>query len=80
MLQAVFWASVALILYTHVGYPLLLWLLTRVRRPDPKRRDSAIGELPRVSLIVAAHDEEKVIADKVSRTRWSSTTRAGGSS
>jgi cellulose synthase/poly-beta-1,6-N-acetylglucosamine synthase-like glycosyltransferase len=66
VLQAVFWASVALILYTHVGYPLLLWLLTRVRRPDPKRRDSAIGELPRVSLIVAAHDEEKVIADKVS--------------
>jgi len=30
VLQAVFWASVALILYTHAGYPLLLWLLARV--------------------------------------------------
>ena len=30
MLEAVFWASVGLILYTHAGYPLLLWLLSLV--------------------------------------------------
>jgi cellulose synthase/poly-beta-1,6-N-acetylglucosamine synthase-like glycosyltransferase len=57
-----FWASTALIAYTHLGYPALLTLLTRRRRgrtyvePDP---------LPLVSLIVAAHDEEDVIAAKV---------------
>jgi len=64
MLEAAFWISAALIVYAHAGYPLLLWLLARFRRRPPAGpRD---GEwLPRVSLIVAAHDEEDVIAAKV---------------
>jgi cellulose synthase/poly-beta-1,6-N-acetylglucosamine synthase-like glycosyltransferase len=60
----VFWLCVGLILYTHAGYPLVLRaLLTLRRRPtlEPGRWD----ELPRVSLIVAAYDEEEVIAAKV---------------
>jgi cellulose synthase/poly-beta-1,6-N-acetylglucosamine synthase-like glycosyltransferase len=59
-----FWLSVALIVYTHLGYPLVLRVLvSRRRRPtlDPGTWD----ELPRVSLIVAAFDEEAVIAAKV---------------
>ena len=28
-----FWVSVGLLVYTHLGYPALLWLLTRSRRP-----------------------------------------------
>jgi cellulose synthase/poly-beta-1,6-N-acetylglucosamine synthase-like glycosyltransferase len=58
----VFWASVALLVYTHVGYPLALWLVARARRT---RGGHAVGELPRVSLIVAAYDEDAVIARKV---------------
>jgi cellulose synthase/poly-beta-1,6-N-acetylglucosamine synthase-like glycosyltransferase len=65
VLQAAFWASVALILYTHAGYPLLLWLLSRVRRTRGSSARVRAEEPPRVSLIVAAHDEELVIADKV---------------
>jgi cellulose synthase/poly-beta-1,6-N-acetylglucosamine synthase-like glycosyltransferase len=67
VLEAVFWASVALIVYTHAGYPLLLWVLSRVRRTRTTRArvTPVSGGLPRVSLIVAAHDEESVIADKV---------------
>ena len=62
MLEALFWASAGLIAYTHAGYPLLLWLVARGRRaPTPR----PAAELPRVSLIVAAYDEEAVIADKV---------------
>jgi cellulose synthase/poly-beta-1,6-N-acetylglucosamine synthase-like glycosyltransferase len=59
----VFWIAVGLIAYTHVCYPLLLWLLSRVHRPA--RADAAAADLPTVSLIVAAHAEEPVIADKV---------------
>ena len=62
MLEVLFWASVALIVYAHAGYPLLLWPLARGRRPPPER---AGEHLPRVSLVVAAYDEETVIERKV---------------
>jgi cellulose synthase/poly-beta-1,6-N-acetylglucosamine synthase-like glycosyltransferase len=59
-----FWLSAALIAYTHLGYPLALRLLLGLRR-RPSKGAPAWGELPRISLIVAAYDEEAVIADKV---------------
>src|SRR5918994_7359192 len=63
LLEVVFWASVALLVYAHVGYPLLLRALVAVRGSRP----AAVGaaELPAVSLIVAAHNEEAVIERKV---------------
>jgi cellulose synthase/poly-beta-1,6-N-acetylglucosamine synthase-like glycosyltransferase len=69
VLQALFWASVALIVYTHVGYPLLLWVLSRLRRTPTTRARQAGDQPPRVSLIVAARDEEAVIADKIGNAR-----------
>jgi cellulose synthase/poly-beta-1,6-N-acetylglucosamine synthase-like glycosyltransferase len=66
VLAIVFWVSAALLVYTHIGYPLVLWVLARNRsdRVDAHARASD-EELPRVSLIVAAHDEEGVIERKV---------------
>ena len=29
-LEIVFWAAIGLILYAHLGYPLLLWALARL--------------------------------------------------
>ncbi len=63
MIAALFWISAALIVYTHLGYPLLLRILVDVRR-RPERR-AQLDPLPTVSLIVAAYDEQDVIADKV---------------
>jgi cellulose synthase/poly-beta-1,6-N-acetylglucosamine synthase-like glycosyltransferase len=65
VLAVVFWGSVALIAYTHVGYPIALWLLSRLRPSREHPPPPADAELPSVSLIVAAHDEEAVIAAKV---------------
>ena len=62
-MTVLFWVSAGLLVYTHVGYPLVLWLLARVVRRRP--RGTAAAELPSVSLVVAAYDEEAVIADKV---------------
>jgi cellulose synthase/poly-beta-1,6-N-acetylglucosamine synthase-like glycosyltransferase len=66
-LEIVFWVASGLLVYTHVGYPLVLRALSRTRptqqpapTPDP---------LPSVSLIVAAHDEEAVIAGWVASAR-----------
>ena len=57
----VFIVSAGLVAWEYVGYPLALALLARLR-PRPRRR--ALLELP-LSVIVAAHDEVVVIADKV---------------
>ena len=62
-LAVVLWTSLGLIVYAHVGYPLLLAALARVRRRVPPA--AAAAELPRVTLIVAAHDEEAVIERRV---------------
>jgi cellulose synthase/poly-beta-1,6-N-acetylglucosamine synthase-like glycosyltransferase len=68
-IAVIFWVSSGLILWTHLGYPLLLWLLTRGRdsqlASSPTPLDAAREVLPRVSLVIAAHDEEAVIAARV---------------
>jgi cellulose synthase/poly-beta-1,6-N-acetylglucosamine synthase-like glycosyltransferase len=63
-LEIVFWGCVAAILYTHAGYPLALRTLLAMRR-KPTLRPGTWEEPPTVSLIVAAYDEEEVIAAKV---------------
>jgi len=64
MLVAIFWICVGLIAYTHLGYPLVLRALISLRR-HPTLHPGTWDEPPRVSLIVAAFDEEDVIAAKV---------------
>jgi cellulose synthase/poly-beta-1,6-N-acetylglucosamine synthase-like glycosyltransferase len=60
----VFWCSAFLLVYTHAGYPLVLWALARLRRTRGTA-DAPAGELPSVSLVVAAYDEAPVIEQKV---------------
>jgi cellulose synthase/poly-beta-1,6-N-acetylglucosamine synthase-like glycosyltransferase len=67
VLEIVFWVAVGLIVYAHLGYPLLLRGLVAL----VGERGSGVvqGELPRVSLIVPAHDEEIVIERKLANAR-----------
>ena len=61
LLKTVFWASAGALAWTHVGYPLAAAAFAR-KRPKPVRyRDN----VPGVTLIVAAHDEEAVIEDRL---------------
>ena len=71
LLVIVFWVCVALILYAHVGYPVLLGLLAwiRGRRARTRARPLPDDELPTVSVIVAAYAEEDVIAERVANIR-----------
>ena len=63
LLKGLFWASAGAIVYTHAGYPLVLRAMA-ARRPEPPPPEPP-ADLPSVSLIVAAYDEEQVIEDKV---------------
>jgi cellulose synthase/poly-beta-1,6-N-acetylglucosamine synthase-like glycosyltransferase len=67
ILAALFWLSVGLIVYTHLGYPALLWILTRLRGASDTAPMPA-AEPPGVSLIVAAHDEQESIVGWVRST------------
>jgi cellulose synthase/poly-beta-1,6-N-acetylglucosamine synthase-like glycosyltransferase len=69
-LEIVFWVCAGLIVWTQLGYALALALLARVLRrgagsASDTRAGIAPGPAPALSLIVAAHDEESVIAEKV---------------
>ena len=65
-LKLAFWGSAGLVVYTQLGYPLLLAGLDRLRRPpEPDVLPGGDRDLPDVSLVVAAYNEGPVIADKV---------------
>ncbi|MEX2177024.1 MAG: glycosyltransferase family 2 protein [Pirellulaceae bacterium] len=64
-LSLVLWTSLALISYTYVGYPLLLFLAARLwgRRPEAPRSEPA--PWPKVGLLISAHNEEAWIAGRI---------------
>jgi len=57
VVEVVFWASLALLVWSHVGYPLAAAALARLVPRPVRARDWT----PSVTVIVAAHDEEAVI-------------------
>ncbi|MEA2187506.1 MAG: hypothetical protein QOK16_2517, partial [Solirubrobacteraceae bacterium] len=62
----VFWLSAGLLVYAQLGYPLLLAALVRVPRRRARPARGGLGtDPPTVSLIVAAYEEQAVIAAKV---------------
>ena len=66
-LAVLFWVCVALLVYAQVGYPALLWLLSRVRRvpTTPLAVWPPVGDPPTVAVIVAAYREQDSIAARV---------------
>jgi cellulose synthase/poly-beta-1,6-N-acetylglucosamine synthase-like glycosyltransferase len=63
-MEFVFWGSVFLVFHAYFGYPLSLWVLSRVRNKKVRKADF----FPRVTLIIAACDEEKRIREKLENT------------
>jgi cellulose synthase/poly-beta-1,6-N-acetylglucosamine synthase-like glycosyltransferase len=62
--EIVAWISAAALFYTYAGYPILLFLLSKLR-PRAVRR----GEfLPTVSLIITAYNEERDLHGKLENT------------
>jgi hypothetical protein len=64
MIELVFWLAAMAVAYTWVGYPVLLAVLRRRRRPTR----SARRRLPRLTVLVAAYNEATCIAAKLRST------------
>lgn len=64
LLTLFFWLCLSLIGYTYIGYPLLLWLLARLV-PQRTSPTPAEAELPTITLLIAAYNEEATLAAKL---------------
>lgn len=64
MAETIFWLSAAALIYTYLGYPLLVALVGTIR-PRTQRR-SAFE--PAVSVIITAYNEERDLAAKLENT------------
>jgi cellulose synthase/poly-beta-1,6-N-acetylglucosamine synthase-like glycosyltransferase len=61
LLRSLFWGSFGALVWTHAGYPLAAAGLARLRCREVRRADVT----PSVTVIVPAHDEEKVIGRRL---------------
>ena len=66
VLAILFWTGVGLLVWTHAAYPLAMRLLATVRTRRIRTDDAYV---PRVSVIVAAHNEEPVIERRLANLR-----------
>ena len=53
------------VFYVYVGYPLLLALFSRGKKPQALAPDLPDEELPTATILIAAHNEEASIAEKI---------------
>ena len=66
ILGLLFWVSALLLLYTYLGYPLLLGILARLA--PRKTNSSTCVDLPTVTLLISAYNERPVIAAKIANS------------
>ena len=64
--EIAFWAAILLVVWTYAGYPLVLVALAR---GSHHVGESPEADLPAVSLIIAAHNEEAVIERRLRNAR-----------
>ena len=72
MMATLFWLCMAIVVYTYVGYGIVLYLMVFVKRLATKAKplaDITDDRLPEVTLMVCAYNEEDIIAEKMDNTR-----------
>jgi cellulose synthase/poly-beta-1,6-N-acetylglucosamine synthase-like glycosyltransferase len=63
-MKVIFWAAAAALAYTYVGYPALVWAVSRLRPRAVRRGESE----PTVTVIITAYNEERDLASKLDNT------------
>lgn len=67
LILTLFWLGVIIILYTYLGYGLVIYLLSKLKG-NSKPIVSPQRNLPEVTILIAAYNEEQVIEDKIKNT------------
>jgi len=61
MIEILFWISIVLIVYVYAGYPLILFFFSHLFPPPAGDSEGK----PSITIIIPAHNEEGVIAEKI---------------
>ena len=64
MAHIILFAAIGLLLYSYLGYPIVLWILDLLR-PDRSSSRVDSSAWPDVSIIISAHNEELVIGRRI---------------
>ena len=71
-LKILFWAMLLIVFYTYLGYGILLYLIIRLKRFFKGKPLKTVlpsdEELPTMTLIICAYNEEEVVAEKMANT------------
>ena len=71
-LKILFWACLLIVFYTYLGYGILLYIIIRLRRLFKGTPLKAVmpqdEELPTMTLMICAYNEEDVVAEKMENT------------
>lgn len=71
-IEIIFWICLGIVVYTYVGYGLVLFIILSIKRlfkKNKKPQPPKDGEWPEVTLLICAYNEEDVIADKMQNNR-----------
>lgn len=64
----IFWAGVFTVFYTYVGYAIVIYVFSKIKRSHFPFRDVDDHLLPEVTLVIAAYNEEAFIEEKIHNT------------
>jgi len=65
-IEIIFWIFLFMVFYTYVGYGILLFILLKIKRVIKKKENvEAVVDYPEMTLVIAAYNEEAVVADKM---------------
>lgn len=68
-LAIIFWIFIAVVFYTYIGYGILLYILVKIKESVCKPKDRILpDELPEVTLLIAAFNEQDIVAQKMENT------------
>lgn len=71
-LKIIFWLCLTIVFYTYIGYGLVLYLLVALKRLLKGRKQPPVvtdDELPQITLMICAYNEEDIIREKMKNIR-----------
>ncbi len=62
MFKLIFWTCTGLVIYSYIGYFFIVWIVFKLKN---RSKYVTTSYLPKVSIIISAYNEQKIIADKI---------------